>query len=65
MTGRRPRANEGKGDQICKVRKLRKGLLFAICLGGPIPSGGQAWDRAVWKTEAFYGNPLVGFAPQP
>jgi hypothetical protein len=21
------------------------------------------WDRAAWKTEAFYGNPLNGFAP--
>jgi hypothetical protein len=21
------------------------------------------WDRAAWKTEAFYGNPLTGFAP--
>ena len=23
--------------------------------------GGQ-WDRAAWKTDAFYGNPLTGFA---
>jgi hypothetical protein len=22
------------------------------------------WDRTAWKTEAFYGNPLVGFAAQ-
>jgi hypothetical protein len=22
-----------------------------------------AWDRKAWKTEAFYGNPLTGFAP--
>jgi hypothetical protein len=21
------------------------------------------WDRAAWKTEAFYGNPLTGFTP--
>ena len=21
------------------------------------------WDRAAWKTDAFYGNPLTGFAP--
>jgi hypothetical protein len=19
------------------------------------------WDKAAWKTEAFYGNPLTGF----
>jgi hypothetical protein len=23
------------------------------------------WDRNAWKTEAFYGNPLNGFAPAP
>jgi hypothetical protein len=31
-------------------------------------SGDQdgAWDRKVWKTEAFYGNPLTGFSsPTP
>jgi len=22
------------------------------------------WDRAAWKTEAFYGNPLNGFVPR-
>jgi hypothetical protein len=22
------------------------------------------WDRTAWKSEAFYGNPLAGFAPQ-
>jgi len=21
------------------------------------------WDRAAWKTDAFYGNPLAGFTP--
>ena len=21
------------------------------------------WDRAAWKNEAFYGNPLTGFTP--
>ena len=24
-----------------------------------------AWDRAAWKTEAFYGNPLTGFTAAP
>jgi hypothetical protein len=24
-----------------------------------------AWDKAAWKTEAFYGNPLTGFTPVP
>ncbi|HEY0170114.1 MAG TPA: hypothetical protein VGB98_03605 [Pyrinomonadaceae bacterium] len=24
-----------------------------------------AWDKAAWKTEAFYGNPLNGFTPAP
>jgi hypothetical protein len=23
------------------------------------------WDRAAWKTDAFYGNPLTGFTPAP
>jgi hypothetical protein len=23
------------------------------------------WDRAAWKSEAFYGNPLTGFTPAP
>jgi hypothetical protein len=23
------------------------------------------WDKNAWKTEAFYGNPLSGFAPAP
>jgi hypothetical protein len=22
-----------------------------------------SWDRAAWKTDAFYGNPLSGFTP--
>jgi hypothetical protein len=24
-----------------------------------------AWDRAAWKTDAFYGNPLTGFTALP
>jgi hypothetical protein len=24
-----------------------------------------AWDKAAWKTDAFYGNPLTGFTPAP
>ena len=24
-----------------------------------------AWDKAAWKTDAFYGNPLAGFTPAP
>jgi hypothetical protein len=23
------------------------------------------WNRAAWKTDAFYGNPLTGFTPVP
>ncbi|MDX6442998.1 MAG: hypothetical protein QOH71_72 [Blastocatellia bacterium] len=23
------------------------------------------WDKNAWKTDAFYGNPLTGFAPPP
>jgi hypothetical protein len=23
------------------------------------------WDKAAWKTDAFYGNPLTGFTPVP
>jgi hypothetical protein len=24
-----------------------------------------AWDKAAWRTDAFYGNPLTGFTPAP
>lgn len=24
-----------------------------------------AWDKAAWKTDAFYGHPLTGFTPAP
>jgi hypothetical protein len=27
-------------------------------------TGGEKWDAAAWKTDAFYGNPLSGFAVQ-
>jgi hypothetical protein len=23
------------------------------------------WDKAAWKADAFYGNPLTGFTPAP
>ncbi|HEV7473994.1 MAG TPA: hypothetical protein VGN90_08095 [Pyrinomonadaceae bacterium] len=23
------------------------------------------WDKTAWKTESFYGNPLMGFTPVP
>jgi hypothetical protein len=23
------------------------------------------WDKAAWKTDAFYGNPLTGFSALP
>ena len=23
------------------------------------------WDRAAWKNDAFYGNPLIGFTATP
>jgi len=23
------------------------------------------WDKAAWKTDAFYGNPLMGFTALP
>jgi hypothetical protein len=26
--------------------------------------GAEKWDAAAWKTDAFYGNPLAGFAVQ-
>jgi len=25
----------------------------------------ETWDKAAWKTGAFYGNPLTGFTPAP
>ena len=57
-------SSEGKPDDV--VASLNK-------LGGdrvvvPVLIIGEQdgpWDRAAWKTEAFYGNPLTGFAPPP
>jgi hypothetical protein len=31
---------------------------------GPFGKDGQC-DRAAWKTDAFYGNPLTGFTALP
>lgn len=25
----------------------------------------ETWDKAAWKTGAYYGNPLTGFTPEP
>jgi hypothetical protein len=51
--------------------KLENGIATANKLGNdrvivPVTILGDQdgkWDRAAWKTEAFYGNPLTGFTP--
>ncbi|HZT57775.1 MAG TPA: hypothetical protein VFA21_04030 [Pyrinomonadaceae bacterium] len=51
--------------------KLDNGIAAANKLGDdrfivPVAVIGDqdgAWDKAAWKTEAFYGNPLNGFTP--
>jgi hypothetical protein len=53
--------------------KFDNGLATANKLGSPrvifpvqiIGDQDGQWDRAAWKTEAFYGNPLTGFTPVP
>jgi hypothetical protein len=53
--------------------KIDNGLAAANKLGSdrviiPVTILGDqdgAWDKAAWRTDAFYGNPLTGFtAPQ-
>ena len=59
-------------DRAIRNRWTRAGSVF-LNLNGPLGTGrvivpvtligdqdGQ-WDRAAWKTEAFYGNLLTGF----
>ena len=31
----------------------------------PTGTAEGAWDRAAWKTGAFWGNPLTGFTAAP
>lgn len=55
---------DGKLDNgIASANKLGTGRVIV-----PVTIIGDQdgpWDRAAWKTEAFYGNPLTGFtAPQ-
>ena len=53
--------------------KLDNGLASANKLGTdrlivPVQVIGEqdgVWDKAAWKTDAFYGNPLTGFTPAP
>ena len=53
--------------------KLENGIAPANKLGNdraivPVTIIGDQdgqWDRAAWKTEAFYGNPLTGFTAPP
>jgi hypothetical protein len=53
--------------------KLDNGIATANKLGSdriivPVQIIGDQdgpWDRAAWKTDAFYGNPLTGFTPPP
>jgi hypothetical protein len=53
--------------------KLDNGIAAANKLGNdrvivPVQIIGDqdgAWDKAAWRTDAFYGNPLTGFTPLP
>lgn len=57
-------AADGKFDNgIATNNKLGSDrVIFAVQIIGD--QDGQ-WDRAAWKTDAFYGNPLTGFAAVP
>ena len=56
-------ANGKLDNGIATANKLGTGrVIVPVAIIGD--QDGQ-WDRAAWKTEAFYGNPLTGFtAPQ-
>jgi hypothetical protein len=52
---------EGKlDDRIASANKL--GSDRAVVPVQIIGDQDGPWDRAAWKTEAFYGNPLTGFS---
>jgi len=52
---------EGKlDDRVAAANKL--GSDRAVVPVQIIGDQDGPWDRAVWKTEAFYGNPLEGFS---
>ena len=57
-------APDGKFDNgIATANKLGSDrVIVAVQIIGD--QDGQ-WNRAAWKTEAFYGNPLTGFTPAP
>lgn len=53
---------EGKLDwSVTNANKLGndRGIVPVTIIGD---QDGQ-WDKAAWKTDAFYGNPLTGFTP--
>ncbi len=55
---------EGKPDDgVASANKL--GSDRAVVAVQIIGDQDGTWDRAAWKTEAFYGNALTGFAPPP
>jgi hypothetical protein len=48
-------------DRIASANKLGSDrVIVPVTIIGD--QDGQ-WDRAAWKTDAFYGNPLTGFTP--
>jgi len=57
-------APDGKFDNgIATANKLGSNrVIYPVQIIGD--QDGQ-WDRAAWKTDAFYGNPLTGFTPSP
>jgi hypothetical protein len=54
----------GKFDNgVATANKLGSDrIIFPVQIIGD--QDGQ-WDRAAWKTDAFYSNPLTGFTPSP
>jgi hypothetical protein len=57
-------APDGKFDNgIAINNKLGNDrIIFPVQVIGDLDG---TWDRTAWKTEAFYGNPLAGFAALP
>jgi hypothetical protein len=54
-------AEGGFNNGIASANKLGSDrIIIPVTIIGD--QDGQ-WDRAAWKTEAFYGNPLTGFTP--
>jgi hypothetical protein len=73
------RANPGDYElKVLRNNHLARSIKFTVGSDGKFDNGIAAanklgsnrdedgpWNRAAWKTDAFYGNPLTAFTPSP